>query len=555
MEEIAIDLEDFDKKELDINTRIIKGELKDNIISSKKINLSKKKRWIIFTILICIIILSDIDQGILSSTTSTLMIDFKMTERQLGGFGSMIFLGIALGCIFTFTLINKFKRKILLLFTLSSNVISLFLTTKTSNLILLYLCRVVAGFSQSFLTIYIPVWSDQFGIHKYKSIMLSIIHISSSFGYLFGYAMGSLWGWKSAFYVEFFLIISQIIIIMVFIPDKYFSMNLLPIKGKKEFLRKNEEEKANMHLEIETKGEENKLIVQNKNSEDINEEIKEDDDISLFEDIQTKERDLKKESILSNLKILLKSKIFIYMNITLSSMFIIVSAIQFWINDYMENGLLIQDEKKRLYAFAVVIITSPTIGVILGGIISGKIGGYDTEKAIYIPLIASFFDCVLANIAPLTANLYIFLPLFWLFLFFGSILLPVVHGIILVSVDKEYAGTASSASTLMYNFLGRLPGPNLYALYKSLASDKHSRIPFWLLLNMALPSFFSVLICFIYQKKKYSGSMKKVGKIKELEELFNERNKSDIKGEILDEKNNNCFKINNIDEKNEDFKF
>ena len=115
MEEIAIDLEDYDKKELDINTRIIKGELKDNIISSKKINLSKKKRWIIFTILICIIILSDIDQGILSSTTSTLMIDFKMTERQLGGFGSMIFLGIALGCIFTFTLINKFKRKILLL--------------------------------------------------------------------------------------------------------------------------------------------------------------------------------------------------------------------------------------------------------------------------------------------------------------------------------------------------------------------------------------------------------------------------------------------------------
>ena len=549
MEEIAINLEDFDKKGLEINTKIIRGELKDNIISSKKINLSRKIRWIIFTILICIIILSDIDQGILSSTTSYLMIDFKMTERQLGGFGSMIFLGIALGCIFTFTLINKFKRKILLLFTLSSNVISLFLTTKTSNLILLYLCRVVAGFSQSFLTIYIPVWSDQFGIHKYKSIMLSIIHISSSFGYLFGYAMGSLWRWKNAFYVEIFLIISQIVIIMVFIPDKYFSMNLMPIKGKKELSQTNEEEKTDIHLDTEAKEEENKLIVQNINSEDINEEIKENDDVSLFEDIQTKERDLKKESILSNLKILLKSNIFILMNIALSSMFIIISAIQFWINDYMENGLLIQDEKKRLYAFAVVIITSPIIGIILGGIISGKIGGYDTEKAIYIPLIASFFDCVLANITPLTSNLYIFLPLFWIFLFLGSILLPVIHGIILVSVDKEYAGSASSASTLMYNFLGRLPGPNLYAFYKSLANDKHSRVPFWLLLNMALPSFFSVLICVKYQKEKYSGSIKKVGKIKELDDIFNEKNKSDINEEILDEKNNNGFINNNTNEK------
>ena len=57
----------------------------------------------------------------------------------------------------------------------------------------------------------------------------------------------------------------------------------------------------------------------------------------------------------------------------------------------------------------------------------------------------------------------------------GSILLPVVHGIILVSVDKEYTGSASSVSTLLYNILGRLPGPNLYAFYKSLFNDKHSR--------------------------------------------------------------------------------
>ena len=128
------------------------------------------------------------------------------------------------------------------------------------------------------------------------------------------------------------------------------------------------------------------------------------------------------------------------MNTTLTSIFLIVSSIQFWINDYMENGLLIEDKNIRLYTFTAVIITSPTAGIILGGIISGKLGGYDTEKAIYITIIASFLVRVLANIATLSSKIYIFLPIFWTYLFLGSFLLPVARVIVLVSIDKKYGG-------------------------------------------------------------------------------------------------------------------
>ena len=213
-------------------------------------------------------------------------------------------------------------------------------------------------------------------------------------------------------------------------------------------------------------------------------------------------------------------------------MFIIVSAVQFWINDYLENGLLVDDEKKRLYAFAFVVITSPVGGIILGGILSNKLGGYDTEKAIYIPLITSFLVCILANIIPLTSNLYVFIPLFWTYLFLGSVLLPVVSGIILVSVDKKFAGSASSVSTLLYNILGRLPGPILYGFYKSQVDDKHSRIPFWLLLNMAIPGFIAVLICIKFQKEKYRKLRNQLNEEKEIfldSENINKENKNDIK--------------------------
>ena len=158
-QDLEQNLEQIDKKELSYNSKIINEETNENISNSSppKIILTRKMRWSIYSTLIFLTVLSDVDQGILSSSTSTLLKDFDMTERQLGGFGSMVFLGIALGCIFSFTLINKFNRKKLLIITISFDVISLFFTTKTDNLLLLYFCRIIAGFTLSFLTIYISI--------------------------------------------------------------------------------------------------------------------------------------------------------------------------------------------------------------------------------------------------------------------------------------------------------------------------------------------------------------------------------------------------------------
>ena len=541
------EIEHSKKKILNSNEKKIDIKQYKDDNNSVIVPLSRKMRWAVFITLISITILSDLDQGILSSTTSILMKDFGMTERELGGLGGMIFLGTALGCVCSFTLINKFNRKYLLLGTMCFDVLSLFFTTQTNNLFLLYFCRVIAGFTLSFLNIYIPVWSDQFGIHKHKSIFLSIIHLSSNFGYLFGYVLGILMGWENSFYLENILIIIHIVVIFMFLPDKYFSMNLMPLKAKFELYNKKEtinkkdgqiekDEKLiknindiNLNINTVDDEEKNQNLIDNKNKEEEKKEMLEEDNNSLFEDIKKKNQDISKESILSHLKVLIKSPIFILMNITLASMFIIVSAVQFWINDYLEYGLLMEDEKKRLYAFAFVVITSPPAGIILGGILSGKVGGYDTEKAIYIPLITSFFVCILANIVPLTSNLFIFLPFFWIYLFLGSVLLPVANGIILVSVDKKYAGSANSVSTLIYNILGRLPGPNLYAFFKSQINDKNSRIPFWLLLNMAIPGFVAVLICVKFQKQKYRN-LKNLNLTEEEKLIFdNKENENNIK--------------------------
>ncbi len=545
-------------EEKNSNTKIIDVKpTEDENEKKEPISISRKMRWLVFIFFILITIFMGLDQGILSSTTSDLMKDFQMSERELGGFGGMVFLGSSIGCLCSFALINKFNRKYLLMASMSLDVLSLFLTTQTKNLILLYTCRTIAGLTQSFLSIYAPVWSDQFGVHKSKSIMLALIHLSSSIGYLFGYVMGILMGWESSFFIQNIIIIIHILFIFIFLPDQLFSMSLMPLKAKLQFQNsskeiKDKEEKEGKEDKIEDEINDIKMNINEFDEEEEEKKEKlidekdqekkvEEDKESLFEDIQTKDVDIRKESFLVHLKVLIKSPIYILMNITLTSMFMIVSAVQFWINDYLENGLLIDDEKKRLYCFAAVVISSPPAGIILGGILSGKIGGYDTEKAIYIPLITSLIVSTLANICPLTTRLSIFFPLFWLYLFMGSVLLPVARGIVLVSIDKKYNGPANAVSTLIYSVLGRLPGPNLYAFYKSKFTDKHSRIPFWLLLNMAVPGFLATLICVKFQREKYRKLRNKDNNNKEEEKEY-------IFEEEKDEKNNDNKKEENYND-------
>ena len=521
--------EDIDSQKLkSVNSKLIDSELDKKAEEESKapITLSRKMRWIVYFILLYISIVMELDQGVLSSTTDSLSKDMELNDSQLGGLGSMIFLGKSIGCLIFFTLINKLNRKYMLLVTSFLTILSLILTTQTKNLALLYICRIVVGIAQSYLGIYSPVWADQFGIHKYKSIILSLQHLSSSLGYLFGYVMGIWLGWVLAFYVQNIMLLIPIVI-LIFISDKFFSMSLMPVKSKLKLLKtenednkdKKEEKKDKIEDEIkkikttilDDSYEEEKIDNKNngefkeKDGDNNNEEesINLDDDISLFEDLQKQGEDMSKGSIKLQIKAIIKSPLFILINITLCSIYAIVAAIQFWINDYLQYGLKIEEAQTRFIMFGSVIVTSPPLGMIIGGIILSKVGGYEAEKAIYIPLIASLIVVIFANLAPLSTNVYIFLPLFWVYFFSGSAVIPAANGISLVSVDKKFAGAASSISILVYNVLGRFPGPNLYAFFKSWVDDPSSRTPMWLLLNVSVIGFLAVLFSLKFNKQKF----------------------------------------------------
>ena len=120
--------------------------------------------------------------------------------------------------------------------SLMINGTSLWLLTMKSNLYLMCISRLITGFSQIFITIYVPVFLDAYSTPKSKSFMLSWILVMPPIGVVVGYAMTTciilndgLWEypsghyWFQSFRLQSFISLGFAAITM-FIPRKYINI-------------------------------------------------------------------------------------------------------------------------------------------------------------------------------------------------------------------------------------------------------------------------------------------------------------------------------------------
>ena len=97
----------------------------------------------------------------------------------------------------------------------------------------------------------------------------------------------------------------------------------------------------------------------------------------------------------------------------------IITGIQFWISDYMQTVLHV-DHKKVFITFAVVCITAPVFGVLMGGYTIQKLGGYTNRKALEACFKVSILAALSGIFLPLIDNIPLFVICIWLLLFFSE---------------------------------------------------------------------------------------------------------------------------------------
>lgn len=86
---------------------------------------------------------------------------------------------------------------------------------------------------------------------------------------------------------------------------------------------------------------------------------------------------------------------FLRMSMSVTILYFVLTIIQFWGSDFLITVMKL--EKEMVFGlFGFVSISGPVFGVIFGGYVSSKLGGYNNPKTLYCTAIISIFAIIVS---------------------------------------------------------------------------------------------------------------------------------------------------------------
>lgn len=95
---------------------------------------------------------------------------------------------------------------------------------------------------------------------------------------------------------------------------------------------------------------------------------------------------------------------------------------------------------------AFISFSGPVCGVIVGGIITTAMGGYQTKRCLRCIVIMTWVGVCATLPMPFLDSFFWFFALLWFVLFVGGFILPAITGTMLTTVEDKLRGSANSIS-------------------------------------------------------------------------------------------------------------
>ena len=404
---------------------------KEILIQKKgEIEIDDTKRTIIFIVLVLIATLSSCDGGIIPQQNSKIKDDFdKGGEQAVGLFGSIDFIGRVVGALIFTVIMGKMNRKKLIISTLIFKALTLFVPLLFTNVFINDIARCLSGLSQVFYPTYFPVWCDQYGKKNKRAIWVTIVQVGNPIGIIIGYGLGmycdyiqlfGINGWRTAFPFEG-IILLVLAIIILFFDEIYFSEKFVLTDDSKGIIEENNQE------------------------------------VTLFE----------------NFGNILCNKIFLFSSLCNSVAFFGIGVVQFYGNKYMDEVLGI-GESSRFVIFAVLCLLGPTTGMVFGGIICSKLGGYVKRVSMGFVILSMTLASVVSMLIACHRITVLFIITAWTYLFGIGNVIPPLSGIIISCLDNNLRGDGFSLCNFLNNLLGNFPSSYAYSLLADLFHNKYS---------------------------------------------------------------------------------
>lgn len=163
--------------------------------------------------------------------------------------------------------------------------------------------------------------------------------------------------------------------------------------------------------------------------------------------------------------------------------------------------ILKMDPKNVYMTFTVVCISAPVMGVLFGGILIQRMGGYTNPKALDACYYVSILAAISGILIPFIDNIPLFVFLIWLLLFFGGSIVPGLTGILLNSASNKMKEVSNSINHLCFNLLGYLPSPVLYGLVCKYTGGPSSRYGLHFIMTWSLFGVIFLYLSRIYRNR------------------------------------------------------
>ena len=474
-----------------------------------KIYLSRYVRMILFFLLLIFSVIIDLDAGIIVSSYKSFTQDLHMSDFQFGSLNSITTIGKIIALLFYMLIINQNHRKFIIVITSFIHGWAFFGYFINDNYYYIAILKFLTSFCKVFITVYMPVWIDQFGIKKYKTLLLTIVFMVTSYGRIVGAWIGTVIfdnEWKKAFICCGFIFFSLSFSLFA-IPQKYFSTKYMIVEQQRKITgniveklvptKDNDDNEIKKDIEnindIEFINDEKKpYSVTGKNYNYIKDEVIKETEKESESNIEIIEKNNKKEkliydydtnseeenkifkslSFLSKLKIVLLNECFMFSSLSRASLFFIFKIIHVFLKKYSFEALHYTNEITFFYYYSLTTILAPSLGSLIGGAICNKfLGGYESKNSIWVILFFGTAAVIFVSLARISKEFgYLIIYIFGYF-FSVSAFLPTISGYIINSLHKELKGFGSSFDSLITNVLGKLPSPIIYGII----NDKHKK--------------------------------------------------------------------------------
>lgn len=474
-----------------------------------KIYLSRYVRMILFFLLLIFSVIIDLDAGIIVSSYKSFTQDLHMSDFQFGSLNSITTIGKIIALLFYMLIINQNHRKFIIVITSFIHGWAFFGYFINDNYYYIAILKFLTSFCKVFITVYMPVWIDQFGIKKYKTLLLTIVFMVTSYGRIVGAWIGTVIfdnEWKKAFICCGFIFFSLSFSLFA-IPQKYFSTKYMIVEQQRKITgniveklvptKDNDDNEIKKDIEnindIEFINDEKKpYSVSGKNYNYIKDEVIKETEKESESNLEIIEKNNKKEkliydydtnseeenkifkslSFLSKLKIVLLNECFMFSSLSRASLFFIFKIIHVFLKKYSFEALHYTNEITFFYYYSLTTILAPSLGSLIGGAICNKfLGGYESKNSIWVILFFGTAAVIFVSLARISKEFgYLIIYIFGYF-FSVSAFLPTISGYIINSLHKELKGFGSSFDSLITNVLGKLPSPIIYGII----NDKHKK--------------------------------------------------------------------------------